>query len=81
MHWTRQLRTVKKTLKNICLLQSTSNLAKLAQEISICHLAGWLLVPSHPSCVPEQDTEPQLPLTRWLLPCMAASRRWCEWVN
>ena len=56
-----------------------------------CRLAvGGLLVRSHPGRVEvslSKTPNPQLLLTSWLVPCMAANRRWCvngwmgEWVN
>ena len=52
-----------------------------------CHLAvGGLPVRSHPGCVEvslSKTPNPQLLLTSWLVPCMAANCRWCvcELVN
>ena len=46
-----------------------------------CHLAvGGLPVRSHPGRVEVSLSEtpnPRLLLTSWLVPCMAANRRWC----
>ena len=46
-----------------------------------CRLAvGGLPVRSHPGCVEVSLSEtpnPQLLLATWLVPCMAANRRWC----
>ena len=46
-----------------------------------CRLAvGGLPVRSHPGCVEvslSKTPNPQLLLTSWLVPCMAANRRWC----
>ena len=41
---------------------------------------GGLPVRSHPGCVEvslSKTPNPQLLLTSWLVPCMAANRRWC----
>ena len=50
-----------------------------------CRLAvGGLPVRSHPGCVEaslSKTPSPQLLLMSWLVPCMAANRRVCEWVN
>ena len=58
----------------------------VAQEV---RAVGGLPVRSHPGRVEVSLSEtpnPQLLLTSWLVPCMAANRRWCvsvcvEWVN
>ena len=46
-----------------------------------CRLAvGGLLVQSHPGRVKvslSKTPNPQLLLMSWLVPCMAANRRWC----
>ena len=47
---------------------------------SCCLAVGGSLVRSHPGCVEvslSKTSNPQLLLTSWLVPCMAANRRWC----
>ena len=49
----------------------------MAQEV---RAVGGLPVRSHPGCVEvslSKTPNPQLLLTSWLVPCMAANRRWC----
>ena len=57
-----------------------ANVQRSAQKLK-CRLAvGGLPVRSHPGRVEvslSKTPNPQLLLTSWLVPCMAANRRWC----
>ena len=49
----------------------------MAQEV---RAVGGFPVRSHPGCVEVslcKTPNPQMFLTNWLVPCMAANRRWC----